>query len=206
MWLGQPLHWAPSHAQTRPSGKLGIKSFPYESTQQRPRLTNRQTGDGTSAQSPNAPPHFFFFPCLPSLFFFFFPLLLLFIHPGTSCLLYFQGRHIIAKPSVLKPLWRHVSRCPVPSCVPDGFFKLRPAADAETPLRRLQRWRERCVGVSARPKRQKSKTGHAKPASKIKEVNSLDELHLAQFSSKIPIVLWRIKKGVAPEGILTQQQ
>lgn len=46
----------------------------------------------------------------------------------------------------------------------------------------------------------------AKPASKIKEVNSLDELHLAQFSSKIPIVLWRIKKEVAPEGILTQQQ
>ena len=112
MWLGQPLHWAPSHAQTRPSGKLGIKSFPYESTQQRPRLTNRQTGDGTSALSPNAPPHFFFFPCLPSPFFFFLPLLLFFIHPGTSCLLYFQDRHIIAKPSVLKPLWRHVSAVP----------------------------------------------------------------------------------------------
>lgn len=68
MWLEQPLHWAPSHAQTQPSGKLGIKSFPYEGTQQRSRLTNRQTGDSTSALSLYAPPFFFPLPSPFSLF------------------------------------------------------------------------------------------------------------------------------------------
>lgn len=71
-----------------------------------------------SSLSLHAPPRFF--PPLPSLLFFP-PLLLLFICLGTSCLLYFQDRHIIAKPSVPKPLWCHVFPVPFQTVFPDAF-------------------------------------------------------------------------------------